>query len=852
MSCSVFLRSAVAVLLSLTFTSVMAQLEDVSLDHLVEASTVSSWFGAGLSTADFNLDGWDDVTVSSSDGTVKLYSGGPDGLGLHQILTHGNEAKAVLWVDIDNDGDLDLFAGVYNEGVYLYVRHADGLLHLESEARGIPLIEGWDVRGISARDYDEDLDLDIYICSYHDATSEVAQENILLQNDGSGHFTDVTETAGVGNGLMHSFQGTWFDWDDDGDDDLWVINDRSIYPNALYRNLGNGTFYDVSEDVGANIGIEAMSATAFDPDNDGDWDMYCTNIENNPNVFLRNDNGVYVDVTSNAGIASMQYGWGACAVDLNGDMLEDLMVATYRFPNSNPYDNHLYVNTGQGTFIDMIEDWPNEQYQLYGLGRFDLNGDHCPDIVGHGNAAHAQILLNTNPEEASRVAVKLVGTESNAQAVGAEIHMYAGGTHQMRQVSAGCDYMTQHTHTQFFGLGTETLIDSLIIEWPAGLTEQYHNLPVDTLFTFVEGLEGAALQAHAQSCAWSAQVWELPFPSEEVAMTWNGEPVDAPHVVADSSGTYVLEATWWGLYSWSQTVVVNIAESPTAEWTLVPPLCHGEAGMLAWASDEAQSVALLGDTLGPSGEGLMLPAGSYTWVWVYGEGCEVQATVDVVEPSPISVSSALEMPACAGETGAIEVVVSGGTEPHLLNWHGSDPGALLPGTLTLSVSDANGCLDTLVLEVTEPLPLESSLEVSHPVPGDSAWVSLEIAGGTSPYDILWTAGVWDNGWTAAPGIIGWVVEDANGCLSVGAADIAENPLSDLSEAGWPDPAPVREGGMITWSGPTCGLVSVRVFDRLGRVLVTAANPGHALVVGTTGPCIIEAIFTDGSVRRWKR
>ena len=103
--------------------------------------------------------------------------------------------------------------------------------------------------GNQRRDYDEDLDLDVYICSYHDAMSEVAQENILLQNDGSGHFTDVNETAGK-YGLMHSFQGTWFDWDDDGDDDLWAINDRSIYPNALYRNPGNGTFYDVSEDVG--------------------------------------------------------------------------------------------------------------------------------------------------------------------------------------------------------------------------------------------------------------------------------------------------------------------------------------------------------------------------------------------------------------------------------------------------------------------------------------------------------------------------------------------------------------------------------------------------------------------------
>ena len=126
MSCSVFLRSAVAVVLSLTFTSVMAQLEDVSLDHLVEATTVSSWFGAGLSTADFNLDGWDDVTVSSSDGTVKLYAGGPDGLGLHQTLNHSNEAKAVLEWTLTMTATWTCLPACTMK-VYLYVR-ADGLL----------------------------------------------------------------------------------------------------------------------------------------------------------------------------------------------------------------------------------------------------------------------------------------------------------------------------------------------------------------------------------------------------------------------------------------------------------------------------------------------------------------------------------------------------------------------------------------------------------------------------------------------------------------------------------------------------------------------------------------------------
>ena len=326
-------------------------------------------------------------------------------------------------------------------------------------------------------------------------------------------------------------------------------------------------------------------------------------------------------------------------------------------------------------------------------------------------------------------------------------------------------------------------------------------------------------------------------------MTWNGEPVDAPHVQADSSGTYVLEATWWGLYSWTQTVEVNIADAPTAEWTIVPPLCHGEAGVLAWASDAAQSVALFGDTLGPSGEGLMLPAGSYPWVWVYGEGCEVQTTVDVVEPSPISFASALDMPACAGETGAVEVAVSGGTEPHVLNWHGADPDALaqhrdLVGRGCQWMSGHAG------VGVTEPaVGVQPS---SHPVSGTAPGLHWRLQG-APPYDTLWTAGVWDNGWTLLELLM--AVEMP---MDVFPLELAENPLADLSEVDWPIPVPVREGRLITWNGPTSGLVWVQVFDRLGRALVTASGPGHALDVGTNGPCIIQAEFTDGSVRRWKR
>lgn len=829
-----------------------AQLDDVSLDHLIEGTTMGSWFGAGLSTVDFDQDGWDDVSVSSSDGTVKLYLGGEDGLELHHVFQYDQEAKAVLWVDVDNDGDLDLLTGVMNEGVYLYIRHSDGALYEESEGRGMPMMDNWDVRGISARDYDGDMDLDLYICSYEDPYGAVLQPNILLRNNGGGYYSDVTEGAGVGNGLMHSFQGAWLDWNDDGLDDLWVINDRTIFPNALYRNVGNGTFVDVAEDIGANVAIDAMSATVFDADNDGDWDLYSTNTEDNANVFLRNDNGAYVDVSENAGIASLQYGWGTCAVDLDGDMFDDLMVATYRFPNANPYDNHLYMNAGDGTFVDMIEDWPNEQYQLYSIARIDLDGDHVPDMIGLGNSAHAQVLRNTNSEGASRLAIKLVGTVSNSQAIGAEVHVFAGGQHQMDQVSSGCDYVTQHTHTQFFGLDDETMVDSLIIEWPSGLVEAHFELPVDTLLTFIEGTQGAELVAESVPCPWSSAIWQVPFDPEVVAMTWNGVPVDSAQVTADSSGVYTLEATWWGQYTWSESVEVDLALPPEAVLSVEAPSCYGGMGMLSWSSPEAQSADMLGSSLANEGEGLALPVGEYPWTWLYAEGCEVQAVISVEAPEMLVMNHELEHPSCFGETGQASVNVLGGTEPYSLDWNGADPAALLPGTVLVTAVDAHGCVDTLTFDVVEPLPLVSELEVSYPVPGDSAWVSLSITGGTAPYDTLWTGDIWNLGWTVAPGALGWVVEDAQGCLTVGASDIGANPLVGVTPQDVPFLSPVRVGTSLTWAGQTDRVAQWQILDLAGRVWMVSTGPATDLDLSTESPLLFHVQLQDGTVRHWVR
>lgn len=819
-----------------------AQLQDVSVENLVQASTATSWFGCGLSTVDFDGDGWDDVTAATSTGPVELYKGGPDGLTHHLSLEHDSESKAVLWVDVDNDGDLDLILGVFLEGLYLYIQDENGELSEDGENRGLPHWPAWDVRGISAADYDNDLDLDLYVASYHADFDSLPHANLLLRNDGGGHFSDQTEAAGVGNGLKHSFQGAWFDYDDDGDQDLWVINDRSIYPNALYRNV-DGVFHDIGQDVGANIGIEAMSATLFDPDNDEDWDMYVTNIEGSPNAYLRNADGIYYDVAEAAGVASMQYGWGTLAIDLNGDTYEDLMVATYRFPNTNPYDNHLYINEGgNSVFNDEIEDWPNEQYQLYCLGRLDLDQDLSPDIVGHGNAAHAQILRNTNSEGANRLTVDLVGTVSNSHAIGALVKVWIGGSVMMRQLQAGADYMTQHSHTMFFGLSDHLVVDSVQVRWPSGLQESWLNINANTALTLVEGSTMAGLTALEKACPWDADRWLIPYGAETAQMTWNGEPFFGDTLIATEEGVQTFEASWWGnAGSWSAEVEATFEEAPQWSITVLDPACHGDPGLVNWAIEEAVIVTWEGDSLPAVGQLDTVEAGQHEFVAEIEAGCAVSTTIVIEEPDSLVLDIEVEHPACHGETGLVTASVMGGTGQAELDWGGLTPMEATPGAYAVMATDSLGCQRVDSVTVVEPDSLISVVSAEYSGATDSVLVELDISGGTPPYSILWSGGLDEMGWVLAPASVGWLVQDANGCLDLGAVQIQSNPLAGVGVMEAPSWRCARIGESIQLSGDFGTGSSVMVYGLDGRCLGswTSTEPTMMLHLGTSGPVLVH-------------
>ena len=203
-------------------------------------------YGAAVSTADWNDDGWADITLGSSDGALRGYVN-LQGSGFEMVTfpwTMISETKALLWVDLDNDGDDDLFIQEESGRCGLLKHEDDGTFTDVTSGSGLPQLTT-EAAGASFGDMDNDGDLDLFICRYVGwPIFDGANHNVLLRNDGHFIFTDISSSSGIGEPMRLSFQSLWWDHNDDGLQDILVINDKD-HPNALFENVGDGTFVDV-------------------------------------------------------------------------------------------------------------------------------------------------------------------------------------------------------------------------------------------------------------------------------------------------------------------------------------------------------------------------------------------------------------------------------------------------------------------------------------------------------------------------------------------------------------------------------------------------------------------------------
>lgn len=467
--------------------------DDVAAQIGVDYSYGDSEHGGGISFADFDNDGWDDVTYASENG-VDLYffknTNGVFNLVTFNGISNTSKAKQVIWVDYDNDGDKDFFVTAI-EGKNAFYSN-DGEMNFTDISSTIGIFQtDLFTYGASFGDIDNDGDLDLFI-----SNRSPEDHNYLYRND-SGIYVDITSTSGISLEGQLSFCSIFFDYDKDGLQDIYVSNDKEENINRLYKNLGDGVFQDVSESSNAGVNVSAMSTTLGDFNNDGWFDIYITNTPFSQvssiqgNVLLKNNgDGTFTNVATETGTSFDSVGWGSVFLDADNDGLLDIYVSSSENGNGSLISSAFYHQQDDETFIipqdigfntDLRESYTNA------IG--DINNDGKPEIVVGNDTDNNFLWQNNTINENNWIKVKLEGVVSNKDGIGNTIEINVDGQSQYRYTLAGEGYLSQNSFYEFFGTGLSNLIDYVKVTWTStGATETFNNIEANQSITIKEGI----------------------------------------------------------------------------------------------------------------------------------------------------------------------------------------------------------------------------------------------------------------------------------------------------------------------------------------------------------------------------
>jgi tetratricopeptide (TPR) repeat protein/peroxiredoxin len=529
--------------------------------------------------ADFNNDGSQDLLVVRTDGPVLYRNDGSGNFRKHSDAFHfakppqGTFTGAAV-ADYDRDGYLDIYFCLY-----LYYQGAEQYK---------------------------------YPSPYFDA--ENGPPNFLMRNNGDGTFRDVTAESGLNqNNTRYSFCCAWADYNQDGWPDLYVVNDFGR--KNLYANQGNGKFTDVAAQAGAEDVGAGMSVCWFDYDRDGQDDLYVANMwtaagrrvstqdifqkvapekvralyrkHSMGNSLFRNPGGdkTFENQTMAAGSEMGRWSWSSDAWDFDHDGFSDLYIANGMISGTSPRDlnsffwrqvvanspsegqpaadyeqgwnalneliradgtwsgyerNVFYTNNHDGTFSDVSGvvgmDFP-EDSRAFALSDFDHDG-RLEVLLKNRNAPQLRLLKNVIRDLAPAIAFRLRGVKSNRDAIGAQVTVHTPAGSQAQTLRAGSGFLSQHTKEMFFGLGEAKEPLRASIRWPSGLVQEFRDLPLNHRVWVEEGKSPTRIEAFAQTAIanesrTSSQHEALP----DVVETWLVAPVAAPDfTIADLFG----------------------------------------------------------------------------------------------------------------------------------------------------------------------------------------------------------------------------------------------------------------------------------------------------------------------------
>ncbi len=507
--------------------------------------------GTGIAIGDYDGDGRPDIFVVSKTGSCRLFRNLGDwrfedvteraGVG-----DRGDAAQVwkfgATFVDVNNDGLLDLYVCRYDAPNLLYINQGDGTFKEEAAARGLAVADASVMAAFC--DYDRDGWLDVFVqTNAPESTGRTrAQRNYLFHNNGDGTFTDVTERAGIG-GKGQGHAAIWWDYDGDGWPDLYVGYDFTP-PDRLFHNNRDGTFTETISSVVPHVPFSSMGADLGDVNNDGLIDLFVSDMATTTHqkdqrtmatarrlvsdpgdnaaaapqymrnaLYINTGTGRCLEAAYLAGVAATDWTWSARLEDLDNDGRLDLFVTNGMYREMNNADmrdrmmlaespeakvaieragaempeRHLaFRNLGDLRFQEVSAAWGLDQKGIsFGAAFGDLDGDGNLDIV-YANYRGAVSLLRNEGDAGHRIVVELRGARSNRFGVGGTVRIETESGPQVRQLVLARGYLSSSEPILHFGLGEDTRVKRLSVEWPSGHVQAFADLQADMRYRITE------------------------------------------------------------------------------------------------------------------------------------------------------------------------------------------------------------------------------------------------------------------------------------------------------------------------------------------------------------------------------
>jgi hypothetical protein len=753
-------------LLALQFSASAQTFVNVANGFSMAFDTGDAFYGCGVSYCDFNQDGWDDLSFAMDGVAPRFYINTNGVLALTSFnIPNSEETKQVLWVDYDNDGDLDVFLANRFAQNKLFENDGDFNFTDITSTSGFVNNPYEETFGASWADYDGDGDLDVYVCNFNFEPFQ-GVTNFLYRNNGDGTFANVSVAAGVSNGYKTSFQAVWFDYNNDNLTDLFVINDRLDFKNYLYKNNGDGTFADMSALSGLDVAMYAMSATAGDFNNDGWFDLYVSNGVQGNSLFINNQNTTFTDVASLYEVEGNTICWGANWIDYDNDTWQDLYTGVALFEGGQS-QNLFWINDGVWPMTQSTTTFPLDVDQVFSSAVGDYNNDGFPDIASHTEPPWTTNVWSNQGNSNHYIKITLEGTLSNKQGIGSRIQVDSGGISQWRYTYCGEDYLNQDSQHEIIGLAQEDSVDLVTVTWPSGHVDTWEGLAADSSYYFVEGGSlSVNVDIAAESfCAGGSTTLSC---SGFASYTWSNDAVGATLFVNEPGEYWVTAITQLGISVLSDTI--TISELPLPDFGIEVSNCScfesmdGNLNLLNLNGFELSTLSLNGEIASPDSL-QALAAGEYVIIINDINDCTSVDTVEVFQPLPLTFEINQTNVACfGGSDGMVEIFVEGGTAPYSVEYDALDPLQLEAGTYSFSIIDSASCALDGEVSIAEPAQIEFEVIVTEDPENGAFAEIIGLSGGTGILSVVWSTS--DEGMTLAalePGSYYATVTDENGC-----------------------------------------------------------------------------------------